>query len=343
MQPKRDVSIDLLRIFCCFLVVGIHVSPLYDSFINFDVPDAQKIVALLIQGLVRAGLPVFFLLSGYYLLNANITSLKSFYKRRLASILIPFIIYSLIHYEIFSLLNGLRDPAILIGGYFKGLLNSTGISVHFWFVYTIVGIYLIAPFINRILAAMPQKYTFPAIVILLAIMMYNVYFRALIPGFAIPYPGDWLSYFIIGGLLNRLPTVKLSTSLLLVAVGYISTCVITYYQLRVKGIINFYAFDAGFNMLIFTCGLTLLFRGLHVQVNERTAKTIAWVSSQTYGIYLIHAIVLYAVVTHYDNSWYASAVAQYTLGMTLFVFVVSLLLTYAIDSVLTNRLVRAFK
>lgn len=343
MQPKRDVSIDLLRIFCCFLVVGIHVSPLYDSFINFDVPDAQKTIALLIQALVRAGLPVFFLLSGYYLLNANVVSLKSFYKRRLASILIPFIIYSLIHYEVFSLLNGLKGIEGLIGGYFKGLLNATGISIHFWFVYAIIGIYLVAPFINRMLVAMPQRYTLPAIGIMVAIMMYNVYFKALIPGFSIPYLGDWLSYFIIGGLLNRLPAVKLSTALLLVGVGYISTCVLTYYQFRLKNGINFYPFDAGLNMLVFTCGLTLLFRGLHIEVSERSAKIIAWVSTQTYGIYLIHAIVLYVTGRHYDNSWYASAVAQYTLGMTLFVFVVSLLLTYAIDSALTNRLVRAFK
>lgn len=343
MQPKRDVSIDLLRILCCFLVVGIHVSPLYDSFINFDVSDTQKNVALLIQALVRAGLPVFFLLSGYYLLNANITSLKIFYKRRLASILIPFIIYSLIHYEVFSLLNGLEGIEGLIGGYFKGLLNATGISIHFWFVYTIIGIYLVAPFINRMLVAMPQKYTLLAIVILVAIMVYNVYFRALIPGFSIPYLGDWLSYFIIGGLLNRLPTVKLSTALLLAGVGYISTCVLTYYQFRLKNGINFYPFDAGLNMLVFTCGLTLLFRGLHIEVSERAAKIITWVAAQTYGIYLIHSIVLYVTSRHYDNSWYVSAVAQYTLGMTLFIFMVSLLLTYAIDSALTNRLVRAFK
>ncbi|WP_139788228.1 acyltransferase family protein, partial [Morganella morganii] len=66
MKMTRNYSIDLLRVFCCVLVIGIHVVPTYSPPYNINANNVQIII---MQSIVRVGLPVFFILSGMFLLN----------------------------------------------------------------------------------------------------------------------------------------------------------------------------------------------------------------------------------------------------------------------------------
>ncbi|WP_258317647.1 acyltransferase family protein, partial [Escherichia coli] len=72
----------------------------------------MQIQTLFAQSIVRIGLPIFFMLSGYYLLNRNTSNPLSFYRKRLPAIILPFIIYSLVHYYIINWNN--ESPTSLI-------------------------------------------------------------------------------------------------------------------------------------------------------------------------------------------------------------------------------------
>lgn len=153
---KRDISLDLLRIICCIFVIGIHVTPDYAYTVTSHQSESVQIQTLFTQSFVRIGLPIFFMLSGYYLLNRNDSNPLSFYRRRLPAIILPFIIYSLAHYYIINWNNG--TPTSVIEYLILISKSTVSLSVHFWFVYAITGLYLIAPAIQYIIKEGANKF-----------------------------------------------------------------------------------------------------------------------------------------------------------------------------------------
>ncbi|MCE4257861.1 acyltransferase family protein, partial [Escherichia coli] len=57
--------------------------------------------ALLLNPVFRVSLPLFFMISGYLILNSKIDSLFEFYKKRIKTIALPFLFFSFIHYCFF--------------------------------------------------------------------------------------------------------------------------------------------------------------------------------------------------------------------------------------------------
>ena len=99
-------------------------------------------LCLLQNPINRAGVPLFFMISGFLLLqDPAIHTPLSFYRRRLPRLLLPLAvwngIYLLLRTRPDSFRSGLAD-------YFRTLL-TTGSCYHMWFLYTILGIYLVAP------------------------------------------------------------------------------------------------------------------------------------------------------------------------------------------------------
>ncbi|MDE9557525.1 acyltransferase [Xenorhabdus bovienii] len=340
MNKDRDISIDLLRILCCFLVLGIHVTPLYDAYIAMDIPEYEKYSALLIQSLVRSGLPVFFMISGMYLLNSKIDNIASFYKKRLTAIIIPFLIYSFIHF--FGNSKGSINIEIIII-YLSDLMSSTGISMHFWFVYSIIGIYLISPFINMLLEKINEyKSIMVSIIFIISISFYNTYLDGIISGLEVPYFGMWTSYFILGGLIARLPKIKLNYAILFFILSYFLTCLSTFVQFNFNHAF-FRSFDSGLNMYMLAFFLCMIFKNLELNISDKIKKIIYFISSRTYGIYLIHILVLTVIIKNYDTSWYVGNITSYTIFMTLIIFLISLLISSIVDKVICEPVIKRMK
>lgn len=64
---KREVRYDLLRIVACFAIVLLHVSGGYWSVV--DINSSDFTIMTVYNSLTRFGVPVFFMLSGLFLLN----------------------------------------------------------------------------------------------------------------------------------------------------------------------------------------------------------------------------------------------------------------------------------
>src|SRR5438067_10097697 len=92
-ERPRASQFDLLRIVAMVGVVMIHtVEPG-----RAPAHSTAFLVANWTQHLVRAGLPIFFMLSGAMLLAAPTQRPGAFYLRRFTRLLIPLFVYSLIH------------------------------------------------------------------------------------------------------------------------------------------------------------------------------------------------------------------------------------------------------
>lgn len=127
MDRKRNASIDLFRIICAILVVGIHTRPIDETcglFAFFWVNVVQRIAV-----------PFFFSVSGYYIIqkmekgeNVLVSSIKKIYT--------IYFVWSCIYWLLYFLEWGYLD----IKGYIKWLLFRnisdffvTGTTGHFWY------------------------------------------------------------------------------------------------------------------------------------------------------------------------------------------------------------------
>lgn len=336
----RDYSTDLLRIVCCFLVVGIHVTPYYDQYLLQNVTESQKIIALLIQSLVRVGLPVFFVISGMYILSSNIKSITDFYRKRVSSLIIPFIIYAFLHSVIYMTVTGVPIISKTALDIIEQMKSSTGISPHFWFVYSMLGIYLVSPAFNVFIKGLSERDSIIALVIIIASSAYMQYLGGTVPGFSLPTLGVWMSYFVIGGLIFKIEKYNFFLMITLLIASFIFTSVCIFLQFNVFKAFYLAPYDGGLNMMLLTITLCLVFKRIKIKPKKTVSKFIHNLAPRTYGIYLIHIAVL-TTIGHYINvSWYVGNIFTYSLLMSATVFTISLIISYVIDKILCNPLVK---
>ena len=143
LEEERYNYIDFIRVLAICMVIILHcISGYYN--------DASNYKSLLwkalgyVNELSRTGVPLFFMISGFLLLQGNMHSLKSFYKRRFLKICIPFLGYDIFYYTV------MHFPKLSVCEFIKELFNS-GSAYHLWFIYSILFLYLIMPFIKFII------------------------------------------------------------------------------------------------------------------------------------------------------------------------------------------------
>ena len=137
---KRVVWVDWLRVAACFMVLLVHATePFYlggeGSLILTEI-DAYW--ASFFDSCVRACVPLFIVASSYLQFPLHYSS-GEFLRRRAVRVLVPFLLWS----AVYALAWG--EPAVN----FKNLLLNFNYSAgHLWFVYMLVGVYLLMPLLS---------------------------------------------------------------------------------------------------------------------------------------------------------------------------------------------------
>ncbi|MCR5814439.1 MAG: acyltransferase family protein, partial [Desulfovibrio sp.] len=135
------VSLDWLRSIAIIFILLIHI---FDDYSQNQLFSIKYVTSLGVEAFVRIGLPLFFVLSGFLLIKPyeNGQAIKKFYQRRLQRILPLFLFWSFIYYlyskQSFDLLD-----------FFRCLVTEP-LFYHLWFVYAILGIYIVTPLISNI-------------------------------------------------------------------------------------------------------------------------------------------------------------------------------------------------
>ncbi|MBF8448264.1 MULTISPECIES: acyltransferase [Aeromonas] len=331
---NRDVGVDILRILAAFMVVGIHTIPLYTG--EGGIADN---INMWLQAAVRSGLPVFFIISGAYLLTSNIRDVPKWYITRFSSILIPFITYAYIHFA-FTMNINIFD-ALTLKLFAKSLLTSqTSISAHFWFVYVMVGLYLLAPALSAMMQGMTAEGAKRALVIILVLHGISSNYPVIqhvtnVPNiFLIPDMYIWMLYFICGGLLYKCKDMfSFKESWLMVLFGFLMTASLTWITPNKYGI-TFQQYDVNVTMVVFTSGLFLLFSkksDLLCCISEKAINCISYVGRKTYGIYLIHILVLGVIIRHAPNVNIVLNSYNANIILTVMCFGISLFMAAFID------------
>lgn len=136
----RVVWLDYMRVLACLMVMFVHATePFYlggEGALVLSATDAFWVS--LFEGLVRSCVPLFIISSSYLQFPLHYSS-GEFFRRRAVRILVPMAIWTVVYALVWG------QPA----DNFKGLLlNFNYAAGHLWFVYMLVGLYLLMPLLS---------------------------------------------------------------------------------------------------------------------------------------------------------------------------------------------------
>ena len=137
---NRVVWVDWLRVAACFMVLLVHsTEPFYLGGEGSQIlTKADAFWASFFDSLVRACVPLFIVASSYLQFPLHYSS-GEFFRRRVVRVLVPFVLWSAVYAFVWG------EPA----ENFKNLLfNFNYAAGHLWFVYMLIGVYLLMPLLS---------------------------------------------------------------------------------------------------------------------------------------------------------------------------------------------------
>lgn len=285
--------LDVLRCGALYLVVLLHC-------ISGTLADAALVgtpvwwVCNVLNSAARMGVPLFFMLSGALLLSDQRTlDPIPFYRRRMHKILLPFLCWDLIYFLEGAWLQGM---ALSPARFFSELLTLRGSKYHLWFVYKIVSIYLLLPFLKYILDHCRRRdaWLLLGVVLLQPSVLPLV---SLLPGIHLDLFGTLVDgrvgFFLLGWLLFSEPPPPWARRLLYG--GGILAFLLNIFgnaALSSPGQVNLWFNDGCALTHFLTAGAVFLAVKDQIRVSRGLAALCRRLSRWSYGIYLSHALFL---------------------------------------------------
>ena len=300
--PPRNQSYDLLRIAAICAVVAVH---------TFG-PTAQQGAASGFESWAARVLsigsiwsvPVFVMLSGALTLgdHAHRDGPGRFYSRR-AKRIIPAVLFWTIAYliiRVFLVAEPMSWWAILTA------LVDTSVYPHLYFLWVIVGLYLIAPVLHAFLlgGGVRRAVVFAASALLLTIVVFTIPGIFARGGFDLPmhltvltYWLAYVGYFLTGYALSKIKVAR--PWLVVAAISIFALGTLTIVQsafpdhlqlLSAASPISYLAIVvAVLSISMFVVGGDLLGR---IPLGPRLSRLVVTVSEASFGVYLVHLAVL---------------------------------------------------
>ena len=290
-ETQRIAYLDILRILATFGVVFLHVScrEYYSAFISFD-----WYLAAFNGSLVRWSVPVFVMISGALFLNpAKDIPTKDILSRKIPRLLLAYVFWWLVYSVIMSSCSLLFGDAIGLPFSYEFLMPR----FHLWFLPMLMGIYLLIPVLRKIAA--DEKLLRFALVLWIVYLTGSFFMVIEIPQITPLFDMNIIvghtGYFLLGYYLSKvsISTKQLKIIYLLGIIGFILT---------VAGNIILSIHDGDSNdmflntlsifVVLMAAALFVFIKEITPEIESKTAKFVAYVRQDLFGIYLTHALWL---------------------------------------------------
>ncbi|MBR5597453.1 MAG: acyltransferase family protein [Lachnospiraceae bacterium] len=316
---QRNNSMDLLRVMASMAVVIIHVSTAPVGSATTTVAGGILKNLELIHILMQWSVPVFFMITGFCMMQKETCTYSYCFSKVLKYIVTLFTVGLF-----YSLLEGVFIEKTIslnvIVNAFKSVVSGYTWE-HMWFVYSIIGVYLVIPVLH---CFMKQGNT--NIIILTTLLLF---FSILIPAisknfpFGVELPIDgYLVYVCFGGMIAKCTIDKkwkyLSLGTIVLSIVYL--CVNVGKQLFVfkHPIVCFMAM-----------GIFLLISHADFKSN----KMILEIAKCSWGIYLIHPFFMNIALKVLKIDLFSGMLYIKLFIFAIVLFVISLITTYILRKI----------
>lgn len=318
---NRTIYIDYLKVFALISIVLVHSSGHYT-----DIDNINWEVANIYHSIGRAGVPLFFIISGALILSKIKISYLETINKTFYRIILPLIIWSLIYiiYKKIFIDTDINIFKHIIASFFRPE------SGHLWFMYTIAGMYLLYPILQDIERS-KYKYIFILWVFSVSLIPFihllftneNIQFKRnmfVYLGFPI------LGYLLLKAKIQKKMIITLLTILTLLLSLYLIIYLNQQFSIQYKEYTTYFHYNINFLILIYTISIFILFKLLFNSSKKQKIsffyKSILFLSKYSLGIYLIHIIILYFVQ---KNLIFIADINAKIILETLFTFLISAL------------------
>ena len=320
---ERIVYLDIIRVLACCMVVLMH-SPHPDAGIS-------GLILSPLSFLTAAGIGLFFMVSGALLLPVKIGT-GDFLKKRIGKIIWPLLFWTLF-YIVIRLLTGNMQTADLLISLLSIPFSTQGHGV-LWFMYTLIGLYLLAPILSPFLEKAGERelrfylllwavtLCFPILALFLDVNRGTM-------GMLYYFTG-YVGYFVLGYYLNIYKS--LFKSIFLIAMIIIS---LVFFAIH-----RYYALPGDFFDIFYYLSITVVvmsvawFVGIGKMVEAfrlGATQLLIELSNACFGIFLIHIFIIRNMLWHFDFIVYAfGGIGQIVITWVM-TFAISFALTYLIS------------
>lgn len=304
---KRDANVELLRIVAMLMVITIHCLRNGQLIGNVQINTSNLIIIQIIDSLSLVAVSVFFVISGYFMIDKKVNLKKVF------ELWGKVLFYSILIYAICILMNWKTN---FYTSFFPIL------SGQYWFVDAYIILYCFTPILNIILNNLTKsqfKFLLVFWIILLGIIGMIFAPAELIPSkmiavFMIYSIGAYIRKFI-KVQPNKYYSIKYIILAIMFACIYITLIGILnvtsnsiLYNLFYIMVINFTEF---YNIIVITMTVIIFIKFITIKIkSEMLSKIILFISPSIFSIYIIHhnynireKIWLELGAMNYMNSW----------------------------------------
>ena len=297
-MKKRETELDILRLLAMLAVIWVHVGGMETDSLPTSDPNCQWLIFL--KSIMTWEIPVYVMISGRFFLDPDRQMPFSKILKAIGRLVIVFIVWNVVYQAYY----------IPMGSYaglnWKGILSQALIGpYHFWYLYMIVGLYLITPFLRKIAEDKRLAEYFIGLFFLFTLLTkYAVVLPFVGPTldsmlgsmnmkFVLGYSG----YYVLGYYLRKFPLSDKRERVLYVCGTVLLLLVAaanTFCSVREGAYTERFAGYTNPNTIIVAAAIYTLFtkRISNVQFSEKATKLISKLSEYSFGVYLIHALLL---------------------------------------------------
>ena len=296
---KRVIYFDILRIAAIFAVVAVHLSA--QHWLDVDVSSRAWFAFNLYCTTGKWSVPIFVMISGALVLGRNI-SIRTIIKKNVARIATVFLSWSGC-YALVDLVFRHAPLSVVLSQLITG-------HYHLWFLYMIVGLYLLIPLLRPIvqnetlthyflLLALVFTFLLPQLALFTSFVSYeaSTVIRTVIMYSYCFFPLGFTVYFVGGYYLSRRSfSHREEIVLYCVGVAALLFSIIAPAALsRAQGAANptFYSYN-DLNVLCTSVPI-FVFAKQHLvfpRMGERAYALLRKMSKYSFGVYLVHPMVI---------------------------------------------------
>lgn len=336
LKNTRITYLDILNVIAIIAVIALHCNGIVHGNPNTRAWNTS----LIVECICYFAVPLFCMLSGATLMNYREKyDTKTFFKKRFIKVLVPFAFWAIIMFiwkihiiKTIPNINGLKN---WINAFFQNKEEST-----YYFMYSILGIYLTMPILSLLTEKKHRK------TLWFTVVLYFI-FNSLIPNvlnlFEITYNtntqvllGGYIIFVILGYLLSteELSRNKRIIIYIFAIIGVLYRFFTTYIMSKEYGYVikTTWGYTSWHSILLASSVFIFIKQLFTVKISlsAKKAKLVSKISSCSFGIYLIHQIVMY-----YEKTIFSINTASWewrTMGVII-TYIISLIIVFSMKKI----------
>lgn len=211
---ERNTYLDLTRVIAVVAVVTIHIS---GWFVAYFAPSSTEFLwGNIFDGISCMAVPIFVMISGALMLDEDRqVDTRQLYTKNIKALVGPLIFWSVLYCGVYTILIPIAEGQTVE-------LWTIGYSLlaghyHMWYLYMIIGLYLITPFLRKFVSkenknlvllfiglSLAAQFTIPILNGLTKIYDRAVWLISWIEKFQLGFVGGYTVYYLLGWYLTHI-------------------------------------------------------------------------------------------------------------------------------------------